>query len=72
MICKNLSGINRRWKIQLQLSYCPPYPILEFASKNRSEVGGKKVWKVLQDSGAIPNRTYESLRTRYHRYLKKD
>jgi len=46
--------------------------ILEFASKNLTEVGGKKIWKRLQDSGAIPNRTYESLRTRYHRYLKKN
>lgn len=27
--------------------------ILEFASKNLAEVGGKKVWKLLQDSGAI-------------------
>ncbi|CAH1731314.1 unnamed protein product [Aphis gossypii] len=42
--------------------------ILEFASKNLTEVGGKKVRKVLQDSGVIPNRTYESLRTRYHRW----
>lgn len=46
--------------------------ILEFASKNVAEVGGKRVWKVLQESGVIPNRTFESLRTRYHRYLKKD
>jgi len=45
--------------------------ILKFANNNLAEVGGKKVWKRLQESGVIRNRTYESLCNRYHRYFKK-
>lgn len=44
--------------------------ILKWASNN-PRVGGKETWKDLVASGLLPGRTFESLRNRYHRSLKK-
>jgi len=44
--------------------------ILRFSAKHLDKVNGKAIWRDLQDSGKIPNRSFESLRSRYPRHLQ--
>lgn len=43
--------------------------LIEYAKKNH-DLGGKKVWKILEAKGTIPGRSFESLRNRYLRHLR--